>query len=261
MARIEDYPNLNAAFREVADIIRNHWVVLAEEHRATGAYVGGLFKSESVKFPMGNELEVSVINLAPHAAVVEYGHPGFHLPSRVKNWPHRNPKGRGYIRVPFRHFTPGNKSASARAQRAAMPAEIYQMAKSGPVRGLGNEYKQSKSYVYYKAKYPNFPANLMEKARRTEGQPGYTWRAPKYEGMVRMAQVTENANQGVYSTFRTMSEDSAGWYIPPLPGEHYAEQVVKDVKPIVTRMLEEAARKDAVVGLVAMLTAGGLELE
>jgi hypothetical protein len=47
-------------------------------------------------------------------------------------------------------------------------------------------------------------------------------------------------------TFRTITEDSVGWYLPPMPGYQFAARTVEAVRQQVTELVGEAARDDVV---------------
>lgn len=53
-----------------------------------------------------------------------------------------------------------------------------------------------------------------------------------YAGMVRFNTSTPGgAKSSQYLTFRTMSEKSKGWIVPPQEGQKIAEGVVNDIRP------------------------------
>jgi len=267
-----DYPHIEESLAgPVADIIRREWITLAMPYSATGQYIRGI-RDATTEYPYGgNSLSVSIANHSPYAGIVEEGHQGFHLPSRIANWPHRNKRGRGYMVIPFRHFTPGTVSSSGRAMRGAMPADIYERAKqlgADRLRGLGDLYKQSKSYRQMIGANRAMGARVSEGlihaaalARRQPGRPGgYTWKSSPYEGMIRNAQVTPNVDQGVYTTFRVMTEDSPGWYIPAQPGRHLAQQAAESATPVIRQIIAQAAMLDAVQVVANVFSSAGYQV-
>lgn len=249
-----EYPAIAAMLQgPVLDLLRDTWVQLAIPFSQTGHYVRGLFEAESVEYPFeGSDLAVSLRNVVGYAAAVEFGHEAFHLPSRIRNWPHHSKKtGIGYMRVPFRHLTPG-QGGSARA-KAAMPAKIYEAARqlrdyasrqnpyrlTGKVSNMGNP------------KYFFVEGLAKQKAHHS---------ASIYEGMIRNQQKGENASSSVYSTFRTITENSPGWNIPATEGQFFTKQVVEIAGSEVARMITDAAQQDVVAGIVTKLTAAGLQV-
>lgn len=268
-----DFPAIEAALAgPVIDIIRQQWIFLAQPHSATGAYIQALQSADAAQYPYnGDTLSASVVNTSPYAKILEDGHQGFHMPERVRNWPHHNKAGRGYMIVNFRHFAPGSKSSTGRALSGAMPAEIYARAKqlgTQQLRGLGDLYKQSKSYNYMiganRAAGARVPTGLLRAravAMQQTGHGGYTWKSSKFEGLRRDAQVTPHANQGVYSTFRVMSQDSPGWYIPGKQGLHLAAETAERVRPLITRLIADAAQRDAVAAIAEVFSGAGFQVE
>lgn len=262
------YPHIRALLEgPVPDLIIAEWSRLAEEHRATGFY--GSYLSFERLFPYeGNEMATAVANTAPYAAVLESGHGGFHLPSAIdwgaavgRGTAKLSARGMRYLRIPFRHTTPGTAAggmSSARA-RTMMPAAVYRDALTA-LRGdrtraeavrAAERLRQAgtqitRHYGLMQAQIPTFPRGLLAKARRQEGQPGYTWRARTYEGLTYRAQTNPETGRtsGVFQTFRTVTEDSAGWYIPPLPGYQFAARTVEAVRSQIEGLLVEAAHDD-----------------
>lgn len=273
-----DYPNIEAALAgPVVDTIKAQWIMLAQPHQATGNYIHMIQDAGAAEYPYnGDHLAASVVNRAPYANIIEEGHQGFHLPSNIRNWTHRNKRGVGYIVIPFRHFTPATRTSSGRAMRNAMPQEIYERARrlgNERLRGLGDLYKQSKSYAYMTGANAALGRPVSAGLQRAhalamqhEGHPGYTWRASKYEGLQRTLQVTSSGpggtrEYGVYTTFRTLSEDSAGWYIPAQPGLHLAAQTAERIGPLITPLIAQAAMRDAVEVITRVYAGAGFQVD
>jgi len=226
-----------------AEII-DKWITIAQEHSATGDYVRMLAADKSLQYPyVGNDYAVAVVNLAQHASILESGHAGFHLPSRWTKWK-VGKKGNRYAHVAFRHMTPITKSGGSTTLRArrAMPAEVYARAKTlqrgKRLTGFGDTYKQSKSYNYYRQVFGDLPEELS-------GSEGYTWHSSRFEGLTRRTAVTPGGGRHtVYSTVRTITPDSDGWYIPPKPGYRIAERAMEAAAPQIRKILEEAVARD-----------------
>jgi len=246
-----EFLNTNAALGgPVPDMIIAVWQEVSAGHRATGQYTSSL--SFTRMFPWhGKPLSVAVANTTPYAAALEEGHVGFHLPTQI-DWgssrsARTSKKGTRYLRIPFRHMTPGRESEGISSLRArtAMPQEIYRSAmaqfRTGarsarfPLPGKVGVGQLSRPY-----RAMNVPQWLRQHAAATEGHEGYTWRAGKFEGMRRMG----SAGHRSFMTWRTLSEDSAGWWIPPTQGFHFAAQVVEKMKGPVSDLLGAAVAKD-----------------
>jgi len=237
----------------VPDIIISTWQEVAADHRATGGYVSET--SFTRMFPyQGNPLSVAVANTAPYAQVLEEGHAGFHLPSRIQ-WPtphsRVSKKGDYYLRVPLRHFTPGGEGGgigSWRA-RASMPTAVYRDALRmfrGDRRAAVRVFQAGRWISRPYGAMPDVPQWLRRYAMSTEGHPGYTWRARQYAGLTQSTQVNPEtgARSSTYHTFRTLSQHSAGWWIPPMAGFHFTKLVVDKLKGPLAEMLSAAVGRD-----------------
>lgn len=254
-----EYPAIAAALEgPVPDLIVAVWSELAGEHSDTGRYAAATTFERMIGY-QGNPLAVAVANTAPHARVLEDGHAGFHLPSTI-DWggPKVKTSKRGvrYLTIPFRHGTPGTQGVGAGRARTMMARDVYRNARtlfrdmqaSSAAKVRAREQidaagtRLSRPYGL-----PGFPAALRAHALRTEGQPGYTWRARTYEGLTYREQRTPGGrSSGSYFTFRTLTEDSAGWFIPAFPGYHIAANVVERVRDQIRELVGLAARADVV---------------
>jgi hypothetical protein len=238
----------------VADLIRSTWIELGADHSDGGAYLQSLTEQNALGYPYsGDPLAVAIVSTAPEAYWIEVGRAGFHLPS---SWGRGGGKwkygkdGQRYATVPFRHRSPiaaGGGSTPGRV-RTAMPSAIYSQAlqlESGQrLGGFGDAYKQSKSYNFFRQIHPDFPRNL--------GGDGYTWKTSPFEGMVRKTVETPGGGRHTeYTTFRTITPDSPGWYIPPTPAHHVAERALEAAAPEIARILDEAAAIDLAAAIVA----------
>jgi hypothetical protein len=261
-----EYTHIRAALSgPVIDLVLATWQTLAAEHRATGFYASAL-NFERV-YPLGGDpLAAAIRNHAPYAQVLETGHSGFHLPS-VIDWGAAvgrgtakvSAKGTRYLHIPLRHRTPASEAGGITSERArtAMPRQVYRDALKA-IRGderararletagpwLSRPYR---AYSFPSPRRGPGPAALAERAERQEGHPGYTWRSPLYSGLVRRdVSAASGGSRGEWSTLRTLSEDSVGWYVPPMAGFHFAERTVREVAPMVRELLGTAAREDLV---------------
>ena len=245
------YPTVEAALKgPIADEIVGVWTALASADSATGGYVRGLHAAESILRDFeGDPLALVIQNVASHATFVDLGHVGFHLPSHIQRW-RVSKNGKRFVIVRFRHFTE-HDAPSGRAAKATMPGEIQRMAKQlegKPLKGLGDLYKQSKSYVYYRG--AGFTG--------TPEAHGYTWKNSKYEGLRHTGGKTPGGgSHGGYETFRMITPFSDGFYIPPVEGKHYPERVVAEVGPRLAEMVAEATGTDLQAHFVAQMNAVG----
>ena len=250
------YPALEAAVQgEVADAIVATWTALAIGQSATGDYIRGLHAANSILHHVGGDpLAVSVVNVSPHAGFVEEGHEAFHLPDRIKNWK-LTKKGKRIVTVPFRHFAPASAGGGAtpRALKAAMPAHIYAMTPwlggNARLTGLGDRYKLSRPYAMHRRQGEAIPESLGHHS---------TWKSSKYEGLQKHGGATPGGgSHSTYLTFRTITPESKGWWIPALAGKHYADQTVQAMRPQIEPILAAAAAADLVAHFGASMASTG----
>jgi hypothetical protein len=267
-----EFKNVGAALAgPIPDLIVATWQEVAAGHRATGQYVADT--SFTRMFPYnGNPLSVAVANHSPHAQVLEEGHAGFHLPSRI-NWPTPkskvSKKGTFYLRVPFRHMTPGAESEGISSLRArtAMPHEVHRAAlqafKGGrtPSFPIARDPKTGRMMYRGQLSRPYRAMGVAPWFNRAGVQTGppdsYTWRTGKYEGMRRILQKSPGGRTtgSTFMTWRTLSQTSAGWWIPPMPGFHFAQQVVAKIGPQVSEIIAAAVGRD-VADIISLKYAG-----
>jgi hypothetical protein len=244
-------PLTMVAVLDAAELVRATWVEMAQSARyiagpSTGAYTRGLTQEGSLLYPYeGDPLRALVQNLAPHAALVEFGHPSFHLPS-VIHWPtrtsRRSKRGIYYLVVPFRHFAYRTGAGiTPMAERGMMPRRIYQVAKRlQPGQRLTAEPSSGRA-VHAPGMTPYVPRYAPNV------RPGYQ-HASMHEGMRRTG--TRGANVR-YLTFRTLAQDSPGWHIPAQPGRFIARDVRAQMAPVVRRLIDAAVRADVTAYLQA----------
>lgn len=260
----EPIPEIENAMRAGLKVVRASWREIASGHVSTGAYLAALKSQDALHYPYrGDKDAAAVVNTAPYADVLEKGHGGFHLPS---HWGRRrgvwrvNAKGGYYQIVPMRHYSPydlpGGSTTTRR--RRVLPRQVYALASILPygarLTAFGDLYKQSKSYVYYRQIFPTFPPDLL-------GDPapfGYEWKASPYENLYRFTRPTPGGGWHTeYMTFRTITPQSQGWYIPPLDALRLAERALDQARPALERMLEAAAAQAA----ARMIAQAGKELD
>lgn len=269
-----DSPATDRAIAEAGEMIRNAWENLAARDglSTTGKYMSHIGSADSIAYPyLGDRDQVAVIHPLREAAWLEWGRSGFHLPQRWGSGKGKwkiSKDGRRYAIISFRHRTPyaeGDGSTSER-QRMAMPVEIYNTAKKlehgqrlklsdtvnirsrKKVYGtaeIGEYGLQSKSYDQYRRAYgaDAVPEHLPQ---------GYTWKSPKFAGLTRTTD--GEGKHGQYNTYRVMTEDSPGWYIPPMPAHHYSSRALDAVSPVIEERLKQAAYVDAAMAVHAAVS-------
>jgi hypothetical protein len=242
----DDFPRTWQALGEAASLVQAHWIDLATQTLDPGEqvpYIQGLQRPASVRlYRDASSMHAEVSNVAPMARWVETGHGAFHLPSRI-DWgsarAHRSKQGRLYLLIPFRHYSAQRgiraQASSPRAQRAAMPRAVYNVAQRlRPGESLHMPH------------LPPYAPRTMANWR-----PGYVHASP-YERMQRTGQ-----GRGVrYLTFRTLAQGSPGWWIPARPGRYLVEQTRRDMEAPVQALLAQALLLD-LEALIAKHTEGG----
>jgi len=133
--------NTERAVQEVGSFLQVEWAKLARSELGAkgGSYINGINADGAVEYPFeGDRLSISISNSAPHAWVIENGHPAFNLAERIdwgkieeKLTKDNTPWKRKLIFVPFRHFTPPRAGEGATPSRTkqSMPKSIYDIAK------------------------------------------------------------------------------------------------------------------------------------
>lgn len=231
--------NLPHTIQAVHDAALTVWLawISAVEHTSLSAgeqaaYLRGLTSRDSVLHPyQGDPLHALVQNVNPDATRLEYGAPAYHLPSVIR-WAQsrsarRSKRGRWYLVVPFTHGTPGTRSNP-------MPSSVYRVARrlqpgqrvtAGPTAGRAVHAGGMQPYA------PRYVRNIRL---------GYEHVSP-HEAMVRRPGKGRSSS---YLTFRTMTSDSSGWWIPPKQGAHILDEVRREVMPEIQAMIETGLRQD-----------------
>jgi hypothetical protein len=252
MVAPQDLPHTAQAVRAAAELVRWAWIELVGmsdlSPREQAAYSAGLSDPRSVIHPYGGDpLAARVVNVAPTAERLELGFPAYHLPERI-HWGEvgqMSAKGRYYLVIPFTHGAYRGHKGPVATQARAMPPSVYRVARTltqrqhltaGPSRGAGVHAPGMQAYV------PQYSRNV---------RPGYA-HAARQERMVRRPGRARGQSQ--YLTFRTMTEDSPGWWIPPKPGAHLIGRAERETAAAVQAMIGEGVRAD-----IATLLRQGLE--
>lgn len=192
--------------------------------------------AKSITWAMTGDYTAEVVASYNLASEIENGRPARDL-KRMLNTSLKvriSKDGARYLYIPFRHNVPG-KSAHGQA----MPAEIHQQAKQlAPSRVTGSFLRPSATGAY----------GVKNRKQLTVKQKAYSWgdslpaglseklkphhATDPHAGMYRFDTSTPGgAKSSQYLTFRTMSERSKGWIIPPQPGQKIAQGVQEDLAP------------------------------
>lgn len=213
------------AILECTSWLRDFWIAAGQDIADRGGYWHGIAEPE-----VGEDgLSVTVVNTARHAAVIENGHGGFHLPSAI-DWSKAakvkvSKNGVRYLTIPFRHSTPGRAGGGSTrtAMRQMMPDTIATRAKklepSFRLEGGGYDWAKQNGRLTMgaRAMQPTWPSKFLK--RDVVGYKPH-WTTGRFEGMVKMVQQGQKVSSGQYMTFRTLTENSPKWNIPPMAGRH-----------------------------------------
>ena len=242
---------------ESGQFLRAAWIAEAQKDASTGSYVQGIQDLDVLE----DGISVQVVNTAPHAAAVEEGHGGFHLPSAI-NWgaskkKRVSAKGLFYLIIPFRHYTPAgpNSGRTRMAERQMMPSPIYRKAsKLAPSFHLGEgRYRWGGRLSLPKGnREGQRHAPTMHSAALGRDVVNFKphWTTSKFQGMVRFPQIgpakegADPKTSSTYMTFRVLIQGSPKWNIPPLEGKHYLDRVLspENVEAVRQRVAEGVVR-------------------
>lgn len=234
------------AVQDAAVLAQQAWIALAQAasmpRHDQAAYIAGLVTPESLVYPAdGDPLAARVVNRARQAQRIEMGTPALHLPTVIK-WAQsrtarRNKAGRYYLRIPFRHFATryGKQIAELRpaARRQMMPEGVYRRASRMGRRQYLTAGETRGRAVHAPGLTPYVPRNPMNV------RPGYQ-HASIYERLRR----EPSARGARFMTFRTMTSDSPGWWLPARPGVQLLQQLEREIRPQINAMLAAAVEED-----------------
>jgi hypothetical protein len=170
--------------------------------------------------------------------------------------------GRRFLVIPFRHNTPGNE-----AHAPAMPEQIYQAASrltaskvlSTSTRPSGEVTALSPMGMRPLKQQRPFASNPKTRGPYLVAKRNYEWggrlpaailgpnpqgKTDRYAGMVRFDASAGGKRYSTFMTFRTMMEGSSGWIVPAQPGQHIAEKVANEMRPLAEQAFTEAVKRD-----------------
>lgn len=240
------FPLLNQAVRAVTAQTAYNWT--EEVYKAKlwsgekDAYV------KSITWRMTGDFSGEVEATYKHAQEIETGRPARDL-KKMLNTSLKvrvNKKGTRFLYIPFRHNTPGNDALAS-----SMPPNVYALAKNleasmvtgqtTRVSGLNAMDIKTKQFLTVPQNTYSWgqrlPAGLSQKLKSHH-------KTDIHAGMVRFDTSTPGgAKSSTYLTFRTMSEKSKGWIVPPQDGQHIARKVVDDMRPKANLAFQQAIKK------------------
>ena len=155
-------------------------------------------------------------------------------------------EGRRYIRIVFRHATPGKGGGEAATIPSTMPRGIYEQARHlGEGEALRTPLAQM---LGMRSKRVGAYAGKGE----TRGAPKisgggtltrfYTWKSGQFAGM----RHSTTPGHGKYATFRTVSEasDPNSWIHPGIVPGHFVDETVRETEPMVVKLISDGLLAD-----------------
>jgi hypothetical protein len=229
---------VKAATRTAALFAQALWRQRAQDLgvRRTGAYLAGIQNAaidttHEHDSATATSIGFEIVNLAPHAGIIENGHPAFSLAQAI-HWDgpkvKRGKKG-PYLMIAFRHNAYqapeqlDRSGATYGTRRAMLPSDIYDRAKAlGPKQRLHHEMAGPAVLGGPEA------IDAWRGARAVQGRTKQgnklsnpAWKGSKYHGLMRKCA----KGHSQYLTIRVITPQSAGWNIPARMGLHIARQV------------------------------------
>ena len=192
--------------------------------------------AKSISWQMTGDFSGYVEATYKHAEEIENGRPArdLKLMLNTSKKVRVSKKGTRFLYIPFRHNTPGNDGLAN-----PMPPSVYDVAsnleasmvtgQTTRVSGLGAMDIKSKQFLTVPQNIYNWggrlPAGMSPKLKPHHA-------TDPHAGMVRFDTSTPGgAKSSAYLTFRTMSEKSKGWIVPPQDGQKIAQGVIEDIRP------------------------------
>ncbi|WP_311080957.1 hypothetical protein [Paenibacillus polymyxa] len=203
----------------------------------TGDYVRSI--QDGLRFP--DDLTGEVFTTSAHGAAIESGQDARDLKPSLLASPKAKTgaNGKKYITVPFRHGTPGA------ATMPTMPKSIYTQARSLSFSRVLSPLP-TRSYSWG----GRIKEDDTGKRSHVGEHPGagYTWKAGKYQGLVKMGQPGHTQ----YLTFRRLSENSSkkSWMRPAIKPKPIRQAVIENTREQVQDMIVQGFQQDlAAMGL------------
>lgn len=204
--------------------------------------------AQSISWTMNGDFSGEVVATYKYAEEIENGRPTRDL-KKMLNTSLRvrvGKKGNRFLYIPFRHNTPGNSALAT-----SMPPNVYQMAKgleASMVTGQTTRQSGLNAMSIKTQQFLTVPQNTYKWGQRLPA--GLTPKLKAHHatdihaGMYRFETSTPGgAKSSQYLTFRTMSEKSKGWIVPPQPGQKIAEGVVNHMRPKANQAFAEAIKR------------------
>lgn len=232
------FPLLNQAVRAVTAQTAYNWTEAVYGAKLWSGEKDAYVKSISWK--MTGDFSGVVEATYKHAQEIETGRPARDLKLMLNTSlkVRVNKKGNRFLYIPFRHNTPGNDALSS-----SMPPDVYAMAKNlaaSMVTGQTTRVSGLNAMDINTKHFLTVPQNTYKWGERLVTSD----KKSRYNNMYRFDTSTPGgAKSSAYLTFRTMSEKSKGWIVPPQPGQHIARKVTEDMRPKANLAFQQAIKQ------------------
>lgn len=219
-------PQLRTAVWAVAQQAQIDWMVAIR-----GAHLWSGEKetyASSIDIKETGPFSALVFSDYKYADQIEEGRPAYDLKKMLQTSSKTrvSSSGKKYLIIPFQH------------NMDSMPKAVYAAAKQlSPSKVIGMSTRVS-------ATGATVPQRKYLWGGRLEGEQVPQMQR-KHVGMVRFNVSTPGSPRSSYLTFRVMSEASAGWIIPPQPGQHLVRGVVDALRPVAEKAFAAALMRTA----------------
>jgi hypothetical protein len=188
--------------------------------------------ADAISWRMTGPLSGEIVCNYRYVEDIETGRPAYDL-KRMLDTSHKvrvSKRGRRYLIIPFRHGTP-------RTNQNPMPAHVYAEARQlAPSRIVGQSLRQSGTGAYdigtrkpMMVRQNNYKWGDALRAGMTRRLRPHHATDP-HAGMVRFDTSSGRQKSSSYISFRTMTEGSPKWIIPPRAGLFIARAVAEGLR-------------------------------
>lgn len=226
---------------EVSNEVANNWRKIAgstlKGMRST--YISGIVVVEEGRLKNAVVLRGSMNNMIESGSAPYDMKPIFSGSSKVKF----NKSGGWYLRIPFRHATPGSIGEN-QAFSSVMPREIYDAVKNLKAQKTTMAgTRLQKAQGLSKDQIPKAFRDVITKKNR-EGFGDYTHKSPIHEGVFRTEKIkSDGSRESTYMSIRTVgsASDPNSWIHPGFKAANLAEkaQQATDYDTLVNNIVDK----------------------
>jgi hypothetical protein len=251
-------PRLGEAFAALVGAARERWQEYASgkplpDGKVINPRSGSYARSIAVRWH--GPFHAEIYSDIPYAEAIESGSPARDLHDLLSTSKKTriNSRGQRYLIIPFRWGTPGTaNNPRVGFGDNVMPESVHQGWLGGefgdPSRIVGHSHRISGSGHQVRKRIYSWGGRVAQSDLDARGIGrefrGKTYLTHPMAGMVRMTRGKKGAQNTQYLTFRTLSEGSPGWIVPPVEGRWPARTVAELMRPVAEEALKTAARDD-----------------